>query len=140
MIKYLKKEILYRTPGGKKLLFNRIVQFRTYNKLEPATIAKALNVELDEYLKYEDGSITPNISVITDLAKIYKVTINEFYGHTPRLTLHSDDILNDSELSDNGEFDELKFAELSIDEKELILAYRTSENKEQIYKIIIDKK
>lgn len=122
------------------MLFNRIVQFRTYNKLDPPTVAKALNVELDEYLKYEDGSITPNIAIITDLAKIYKVTINEFYGHTPRLTLHNDDPFNDSKISDNSEFDELKFAELSIDEKELILAYRLSENKERFLRILEDEK
>lgn len=129
---------MYVTPGGRILLFNRIVQFRTYNKLEPPTVAKALNVELDEYLKYEDGSITPNIAVIADLAKIYKVTINEFYGHTPRLTLHNDDQFNASMISDNSEFDELKFAELSIDEKELILAYRLAQNKEKILNFLLN--
>ena len=48
-----------------------------------------------------------------------------------------DDENNFSEKNDELEF--LKFAELSIDEKEIILAYRTSENKEQIFKTITEK-
>jgi len=121
------------------LLNNRIVQFRNYNKIEPETIAKTLNIPTEEYLKFEDGSVMPDIGVISELAKIYKVTVAEFYGNTPRLVLHdSEDEKLLSEKKDELEF--LKFSELSIDEKEMILAYRTSENKEQIYKMIIEKK
>ena len=38
------------------------------------------------------------------------------------------------------EYDALKFAELSIDEKELILAYRTSDSKEDFLKLIKNNK
>ena len=40
----------------------------------------------------------------------------------------------------NDELEFLKFAELSIDEKEIILAYRTAENKEQLFKMITERK
>jgi transcriptional regulator with XRE-family HTH domain len=125
--------------GGENLLSNRMVLFRTYNKIEPETLAKALNISTEQYLKYEEGSIVPDIATITELAKIYKVTINEFYGSTPRIVLHDNDAENLYSKKDD-ELEVLKFAELSIDEKEMILAYRTSENKEQLYKMIIDKK
>lgn len=120
------------------MLNNRIVQFRTYNKIEPETIAKTLNISTEEYLKYEDGSVMPDIATITELAIIYKVTIAEFYGNTPRLVLNNPDNENIF-FKNNDELEVLKFSELSIDEKEMILAYRTSENKEQIYKTILDK-
>ena len=121
------------------MLNNRIIQFRTYNKIEPETIAKTLNISTEEYLKYEDGSVTPDIATITELAIIYKVTIAEFYGNTPRLVLNNPDDENIF-FKNNDELEVLKFSELSIDEKEMILAYRTSENKEQIYKMILDQK
>lgn len=121
------------------MLNNRIIQFRAYNKIEPETIAKTLNITTEEYLKYEDGSVMPDIATITELAKIYKVTINEFYGNTPRLVLRDNDAEN-IYYKKSDELEVLKFAELSIDEKELILAYRTSENKEQLFKMITEKK
>lgn len=120
------------------MLNQRIIQFRTYNKIEPETIAKTLNISTEEYLKLEDGSVIPDISTITELAKIYKVTINEFYGATPRLVLHDNDT-GDLHFKKNVELEFLKFAELSIDEKEIILAYRTAENKEQLFKMITEK-
>ena len=124
--------------GGDELLNDRIVHFRTYNKIEPETLAKTLNISTEEYLKYEDGSVMPDIATIAELAKIYKVTIPEFYGSTPRLILQDSD--DETLFTKNAdELELLKFSELSIDEKEIILAYRTSENKEQIYKTILEK-
>ena len=122
--------------GGEKMLCNRIKQFRTYNKLETEDLAKALNIEHSEYLKIESGEVIPNIEIITSLASIYKVTVNEFYGNEPRLTLHNENAPFNSATPD--EFNVLKFAELSIDEKELILAYRTSKNKERFFKATED--
>ena len=117
------------------MLCNRIKQFRTYNKLETESLAKALNIKHSEYLKIESGEAIPDIDIITTLARIYKVTINEFYGNEPRLTtLHSNQ--NPHILKTKDEYEALKFAELSIDEKELILAYRTSQNKEQFLQLL----
>ena len=39
-------------------------------------------------------------------------------------------------LKTKDEYEALKFAELSIDEKELILAYRTSQNKEKFLQLL----
>ena len=117
------------------MLSDRIVQFRTYNNISPETIAKVLNIDLDDYLKIESGAITPDIALITELTKIYKVTINEFYGQTPRLSLYND-TTSDEEDESKKILDALKFSELSIDEKELILTYRKSANKEKIFKFL----
>lgn len=117
------------------MLCNRITQFREYNKIDPETIAKSLDIDLNEYLKFESGEIIPDIGILTKLSMIYKVTINEFYGHTPRLSLHNEPPLNTAK---NDEFDALKFAELSIDEKEIILAYRLTDNKEKFLKLLND--
>ena len=116
------------------MLCNTIKQFRTYNNIESELLAKILKVEHSEYLKFESGEVLPDIDVITTLSKIYKVTVSEFYGHEPRmLELQNND---NPPLKYPDEYDALKFAELSIDEKELILAYRTSNNKEKFLKII----
>lgn len=121
---------------GERMLCNRIKQFRTYNKIETKTLAKALNIEHSQYLKFETGEEMPDIDIITTLSKIYKVTVSEFYGHEPRmLELQNND---NPTLKYPNEYDALKFAELSIDEKELILAFRTSNNKEKFLKIIED--
>jgi transcriptional regulator with XRE-family HTH domain len=117
------------------LLSDRIIQFRTYNNIEPETVAKVLNIDLDEYLKFEDGSATPDIALISELAKIYKVTINEFYGHTPRLALYNKTSSDEDEKFKKA-LDDLKFSELSVDEKELILTYRKNQNKEKFFKLL----
>ncbi|MBR2877203.1 MAG: helix-turn-helix transcriptional regulator [Clostridia bacterium] len=118
------------------MLSNRIQQFRLYNEIEAEFLAKVLNIDTEEYLKYESGELIPDISVITELAKLYKVTVPEFYGNNPRLALHSEstaDFFNDDDQKI------LKFSELSFDEKELIMAYRLAEDKESFLKLI-DKK
>ena len=116
------------------MLSNRIKQFRTYNKLDAKSIAKALDIDVNEYLKYESGEKMPDIDAISALSKIYKVTVSEFYGNTPRIMeLQSNEF---SPTQKYDEFEALKFSELSIDEKELILAYRVQENKEPILKFL----
>ncbi len=119
------------------MLCNRIKQFRTYNNVETESLAKILKIEHSEYLKYESGEIVPDIDIIASLSKIYKVTINEFYGHEKRLAALQNE---DSPYKTPEEYEALKFAELSIDEKEIILAYRTSENKEKILDFLLNEK
>ena len=118
------------------MLCNRIKQFREYNKLDPAMLADILGVNVTEYEAYEKGTLTPNIGIISKLAECYKVTIEEFYGYTPYLTLHSKDY---EELLDQDNVDEktLKMSDLSWDEAQLILYYRNLENKEEITRLVI---
>ena len=118
------------------MLCHRITHFREYNKIEPITLAKALEIDVNEYLDYEAGNKIPDIRILTKLSMIYKVTLDEFYGHTPRLALHDESSFIPEKEKD--EFAVLKFAELSIDEKELILAYRITDNKERFLKLLED--
>ena len=117
------------------MLCNRIRQFREYNKLDVAQLAEILEIDINLYNDYESGRTIPSIDIVENLARCYKVTVDEFYGYTPRLTLHS---------NDNDFFDEdvsepiLKMSDLSWDEAKLILLYRNAKNKDDIIKAIIE--
>lgn len=117
------------------MLNNRILQFREYNKLEKSLLANMLGITEEEYSAYEDGTMLPGTDTIEKLSLFYKVTVNEFYGHTPLFTLHSDD-----NLDENNKVDEriLKMSDLSWDEAQLILYYRQKGDKDEIIKKIIE--
>lgn len=117
------------------MLCNRIKQFREYNNIAPAALAGILGIDVAEYNSYESGKAVPTIDIIMKLAECYKVTIDEFYGYTPRLTLHSQEF----EVFDDDDVDEkiLKLSDLSWDELQLILHYRNSCNKDKVMGMVI---
>ena len=120
------------------MLCNRIKQFREYNELDPSVLADILEITVEEYNSYENGKNVPTIDIVSKLAECYKVTVDEFYGYTPRLTLHSQDkeILFD-DVSENT----LKMSDLSWDEAQIILYYRAHKDAEddEIIKKILGK-
>ena len=117
------------------MLCNRIRQFREYNKLDVAQLAEILEIDINLYNDYESGRTIPSIDIVENLARCYKVTVDEFYGYTPRLTLHSnDDDFFDEDVSETI----LKMSDLSWDEAKLILLYRNAKNKDDIIKAIIE--
>lgn len=120
------------------MLCNRIKQFREYNELEPSVLADILEITVEEYNSYESGKNVPTIDIVSKLAECYKVTVDEFYGYTPRLTLHTNDL--DDFDDDNVDEKILKMSDLSWDEAQLILHYRTLENKDELISQIINKK
>ncbi len=117
------------------MLCNRLIQFREYNGLAVEQIAEVLGVESDIYRDYENNVTVPDIGTVEKLAALYKVTVDEFYGYTPRLKLHSNDY--DKPLYDDM-VDEsiLNLSTLSWDEQFLVLKYRQLENKEEFFNII----
>ena len=116
------------------MLCNRIKQFREYNKLEPTGLAEILDISVELYNEYETGRSSPSMDIIEKLARCYKVTIDEFYGYTPRLTLHTEK--QDDFFDENVKETTLKMSDLSWDEAKLILLYRNTPDKEKIVKII----
>lgn len=117
------------------MLCNRLIQFRKYNGLSIEQTAEALGVETGIYSNYENNVTVPDIDTVKKLAALYKVTVDEFYGYTPRLTLHSNNY--DKPLYDDTVDDSiLKLSNLSWDEQCLILKYRQLENKEDFFNII----
>ena len=120
------------------LLCHRMKQFREYNKLDYKQIADVLGITEKEYMDFESNQTIPTIDTITNLAKIYKITVDEFYGNTPRLTLHSKehDMLFD-DVSENI----LKMSDLSWDEAQIILYYRAhkKDDDDEIIKKILEK-
>lgn len=119
------------------MLCNRMKQFREYNKLDCSLVAEILGIDEQEYKDFESNKATPTIEIITNLAKFYKVTVDEFYGYTPRLSLHS----KESEIQfDDVNENILKMSDLSWDEAKLILYYRVNrDNDDEIIKKILEK-
>lgn len=118
------------------MLCNRIRQFREYNGLEVTTLAKALCISENLYKDFEAGRAVPTIDIIEKLATCYKISVDEFYGYTPRLTIHDKSYdLEDSEVDESL----LKMSNLSWDEAQLVLYYRSLEDKETLIQEIIKK-
>ena len=119
------------------MLGNRLKQFREYNKISCEILAKLLGITETDYINFENDTTSPTYLQIERLAFFYNVTVDEFYGFTPRLTLNSqlerpetnDDIIDESIL---------KLSQLSWDEIQVLLHYRNSDNKEEIIKNIIN--
>lgn len=120
------------------MLCNRMKQFREYNKLDCRLVAEVLGISEDEYKDYESNKKAPSIDTITMLSAFYKVTVDEFYGYTPRLTLHSPD---NEILFDDVSESILKMSDLSWDEAQLILYYRShkDDDNDEIIKKILEK-
>lgn len=122
------------------MLCNRMKQFREYNNLDCKLLADLLGITEDEYKAFESNKAIPTIDIITQLSIFYKVTVDEFYGYTPRLTLHNSD--NDLIFDDVSE-NILKMSDLSWDEAQLILYYRAhkgDDNDEIIKRILGEQK
>ena len=120
------------------MLCNRIKQFREYTDLEPFFLAEVLGISLEKYKNYESGKEVPTIDVVHALARCYKVTVDEFYGYSPRLVLHNKDLFEDDE-DDKVDNKLLKMSDLSWDEAKLILYYRNLEDKDELLKTILNK-
>lgn len=117
------------------MLCNRIQQFREYNKLEKAQIAQILGIDVEEYNDFEVGRTVPSFDIVEKLAKCYKVTVDEFYGYTPRLTLHTkNDEFFDEPVNENV----LKMSDLSWEEAQLILRYRNAPDKEELIQKLLN--
>lgn len=119
--------------GGGQMLCNRIKQFREYNNINPEQIAEIIGVSTNTYEEFESGKAVPTIDIIEKLAKSYKVTIDEFYGYTPRLTLHDKNFDFSTDVPEQT----LKMSDLSWDEIQLILHYRQLEDKESLIKNVL---
>lgn len=119
------------------LLCNRLKQFRKYNNLDCKLLADALGITEEEYKDFESNKATPTIDIIKTLCVLYKVTLDEFYGNTPRLSLHSE---KNNIVFDDVDENILKMSDLSWEEAQLILCYRkkSGDDKEAIIKRVLE--
>ena len=120
------------------MLCNRMKQFREYNKLDYKLVAELLGISEEKYKDFENNKTIPTIDIITELSKFYKVTVDEFYGYTPRLSLHSEE--QEIQFDDVSE-STLKMSDLSWEEARLILYYRANKenDNDKIIKMILEK-
>ncbi len=112
------------------MLGSRLRQFREYNGFHIDAIAEMLGITSKEYLDIENGKADADIDILSKLAKYYRVTIDELYGYNPRLSLHSKNI------EPNDEVDKriLKMSELTWEEAQIILYYRSLQDKDEDFK------
>ncbi len=120
------------------MLGNRLKQFREYNKISCEILAKLLGITETDYINFENDTTSPSILQIERLAFFYNVTVDEFYGFTPRLTLNSQPKRPETDDDDKVDESILKLSQLSWDEIQVLLHYRNSDNKEEIIKNIIN--
>ena len=119
------------------MLCHRMKQFREYNGLEKWMVAEILNITPEKYDELEGGKEEPTIDMIQDLARCYRVTVDEFYGYTPRLTLNSDkERFGDSD--DKVDDSLLKMSNLTWEEMQLILYYRKKGSDDSIIRTILE--
>lgn len=119
------------------MLCNRLKQFREYNGLDCKLVAEILGITEEEYCNFENNKALPTIDMINILTTAYKVTLNEFYGYTPRLYLHSE---CDDVWFDDVPETTLKMSDLSWDEAQLILYYRAHKyDDDEIIKQVLEK-
>lgn len=122
------------------MLYHRMKQFREYNDMEKWMVAELLNISAERYNALEEGKEEPTIDEILALARCYRVTVDEFYGYTPRMTLRSSDCKdNFCEEYEENEVSEalLRMSNLSWEEKQLILYYRQKGPDDEIIKTIL---
>ena len=120
------------------LICHRLKQFREYNKLDCKQIANALGVTEQEYIDFESNKTTPTIDTLTTITRIYKITLDEFYGNHSHLALRSRE---HDMLFDDASESTLKMSDLSWDEAQLILYYRAhkDDDNDEIIKKILEK-
>lgn len=124
------------------MISTRMKLFRDYNGFSSENIANAIGIDTEQYLKYESGNESPTIDIIIKLAECYRVTVDEFYGYTPRLEVYqgNQDAAKGLEDRDEALNELLKFTDLTWDEKQLVLYYRrcNCNKREEIMKAILD--
>ncbi len=121
------------------MLCHRMRQFREYNGLEKWMIAEMLNISAEKYDSLENGTEEPTIDIIQNLSRCYKVTVEEFYGYTPRMTLHSNDDRTDNyDEEDKVNESLLRMSNLSWEEMQLVLYYRKKGSDDAIIKTILE--
>lgn len=120
------------------LICHRIKQFREYYNFDCKMLAEVLGITEEEYKDYESNRAVPTIDMLTEIAKIYKISYEELRGNLPVVTLHSKE--HDMLFDDVSE-SLLKMGELSWDETKLVLYYRLhkDDDKEEIIKKILEK-
>ena len=118
------------------MIGSRIRQFREYCGMHPEQVAKSLGVEVQRYLSFEEGTEIPTIDLLEKIAAIYKVTLDELYGYSPRVTVMSPD--REDRLGERVQPDLLKMSDLSWEEQQLVLTYRLRPDKEQFIQRVLE--
>lgn len=117
------------------MLCHRIKQFRQYHNIDKTVLSAAIGVPVEKYDDFESGKQTPDIETIEKLCRCYKVTVDEFYGYTPRLELHD----NEADSPDSPiDFKLLQMGDLTAEETLLLLRYRQSDKKEEVLHLLLD--
>lgn len=131
----------YALCGVIEMIGNRLRQFREYHKIDKALLTSFLEIDEETYNDFESGKKTPDIDIISRLSVLYKQTVDDIYGYTPRLKVHdgsSEQRFFDEEDTVSEEL--LKMSDLSWDEVQLVFYYREYGDKEKIIQEVVNKR
>lgn len=106
-----------------------IAEKRKENKLTQEQLAEKLNISKNAVSKWERGLNLPDVSIMQDLCKILKITLNELFA--------GEKILDEKykEVADNNLLNALENSSFTLKEK--IDFYKKKWKKEHISKIIL---
>lgn len=103
---------------------NKIKEFREKRNITQDELAEALNTTQQTIARYESGERKPNHNVLFDLAKYFKVSINDFFPYIEqdknskyvvlRNTLKNKKIINEDNEISNEDLDKLIDIAISI--------------------------
>ncbi len=111
------------------MLGYRLKSYREYATASEKELADFLDVSVEEYREFELDITSPNIDQISDLAGFYGVTTDDIYGFTRKISLHDPNYERVITMKIPGE--DIRFPELTWDEKELVYNYRKLFDKEE---------
>lgn len=85
------------------LLGKRIKELRTKNNLTQSELGKLVNVTKVSICCYENGTRTPTLETLIDLANVFKVNVNELIGYNKYIVSESNSnyglTMSDEEIS-----------------------------------------
>lgn len=119
-----------------QILRRQLKIFRNQNGLSQQQVSDVLGVSRSAYCGYETGRRSPDVDTIITLADFYKVPVEKFFEKKiPAEYVYDDDYFE-------GQPDTRYLSQLSRDERELIVKYRTldTQHQKEVLKFLTDKK
>ncbi len=127
----------YTNSEIRKSIANSLKELRELYDLKQKNVSEILGVDPASYRNWENERSTPSISMLYEIAKIYKVSINRICGLEEKNTVMKVESPNEYNKSFYGES---KITDLDNYEKQLVMQIRrlTNEDKRKVGKCITD--
>lgn len=108
----------------KSVLSKSLKEYRNKLGLNGEEIAESLGINASTYRSWESGRAMPKYSAISELAKIYNVSVDTLLGNNVEKTKTTNNILKSDNNYNNNIYSDNYITELSNSEKLIIMKYR----------------